>query len=365
MGLRIGGPSRCDDQTVRITGVVTEVTSRAKAHPVRDAIQVLDRDGGCRLRIETDEGVTGTSDTYFGREAASPGILAAILDGQLAPAIVGHDPTMIREIRQRLRALTDYQGTAGLSTLAMAAIDTALWDLAGRALGVTVWRLLGAARSAIPAYAMVGWLELDVDQLQAVTARAVEQGFRGVKVKVGGGPLNQDVERIGAVREVLGPDRALMVDANQAFDRAEALRRGRAYADLGCRWFEEPLPAADTDGHVELASRLDLPIATGENRYGQAQFTELIARGGVGVVQPDLRRAGGVTDCFEIGLLAQAFRVPYASHGGGPHVHVLAALPNTIYVESGLLPDGGDLALVDGCYPLPTGPGLSGWSSGS
>lgn len=223
-----------------------------------------------------------------------------------------------------------------------------------------VWKLLGAQRTSIPTYAMVGWLELDVAGLEAVSAKAMEQGFRGVKMKVGGGPLTEDVQRIKAVRAVIGPDAPLMVDANQAFEYSEALRRGRVYEELDCRWFEEPR-RGDTDGHIRLAQRLDIPIATGENRYGQAQFRDLIAGGGVGVIQPDLRRAGGLTDCLEIGLMAAGFGIPYASHGGGAHIHVLAALPNTIYVESGLLPADGRVALVDGCYPLPLEPGLSSW----
>lgn len=347
---------------MKITKVEVEVSSRAKTHPVRDAIQLLDRDGQTTVTIETEEGLIGTSRTYFGREAAAPAILAMIITEQLGPAIIGEDATVIRGIRDKLRRLTDYQGTGGLSTYAMSAIDQALWDLAGKALDVPVWRLLGAQRTTIPAYAMVGWLELDVSGLERVSARAMEQGFRGVKMKVGGGPMSEDLTRIAAVRRVIGADAALMVDANQAFDLHEAIRRGRAYSDLGCRWFEEPLPAADTASHLRLAEKLDLPIATGENRYGQAAFRDLLEGGGVGIIQPDLRRAGGVTDCFEIGLMAAGFGVPYASHGGGPHLHVLAALPNTIYVESGLLPDDSRVSLVDGCYPLPDGPGLSSWN---
>ncbi|MFI7064349.1 mandelate racemase/muconate lactonizing enzyme family protein [Kribbella sp. NPDC050124] len=346
---------------MKITEVSVEVVSEPKAHAVRDAIQLLDRNGHTRVRIDTDEGVSGVSDTYFGRVPSSPAVLGQIITEQLAPEIVGEDPTLIRGIRQKLQVLTDYQGTAGLSSYGISAIDLALWDLLGKSLDVPVWKLLGAQRTAIPTYAMVGWLELDVAGLEAVSAKAMEQGFRGVKMKVGGGPLSEDVRRIKAVRAVIGPDAPLMVDANQAFGYDEALRRGRVYEELDCRWFEEPLPAADTDGHVRLADKLDIPIATGENRYGQAAFRDLIARGGVGVVQPDLRRAGGLTDCLEIGLMAAGFGVPYASHGGGAHIHVLAALPNTIYVESGLLPADGRVELVDGCYPLPPGPGLSSW----
>ncbi len=347
---------------MKIKDISVEVVSEPKAHAVRDAIQLLDRNGQTRVRIDTDEGVSGVSTTYFGRVASSPAVLAKIITEQLAPAIIGADPALIRGIRQRLQTLTDYQGTAGLSSYGISAIDLALWDLLGKSLDVPVWKLLGAQRTTIPTYAMVGWLELDVAGLETVSAKAMEQGFRGVKMKVGGGPLSEDIQRIKAVRAVIGPDAPLMVDANQAFGYDEALRRGRAYEGLGCRWFEEPLPAADTESHVRLAGKLDIPIATGENRYGQAAFRDLIARGGVGVVQPDLRRAGGLTDCLEIGLMAAGFGVPYASHGGGAHIHVLAALPNTIYVESGLLPADGRVELVDGCYPLPLGPGLSSWN---
>jgi L-alanine-DL-glutamate epimerase-like enolase superfamily enzyme len=346
---------------MKITDVRVEIISKPKTHAVRDALQLLDRDGHTLVTIETDEGVAGVSDTYFGRVASSPAVLAKIITDQLAPAIIGDDPTLIRQVRQKLWTLTDYQGSTGLSSYGISAIDLALWDLLGKSLDVPVWKLLGAQRLSIPTYAMVGWLELDVAGLEAVAAKAMEQGFRGVKMKVGGGPLSEDVTRIKAVRAVIGQDAPLMVDANQAFDYSEALRRGRVYQELDCRWFEEPLPAAATEDHIRLAGKLDIPIATGENRYGQAQFRDLIAGGGVGVVQPDLRRAGGLTDCLEIGLMAAGFGIPYASHGGGAHIHVLAALPNTIYVESGLLPAEGRVELMDGCYPLPMGPGLSSW----
>ncbi len=346
---------------MKITKVSVEVRSTAKKHSIRDAIQVLDRDGHCKLRIETDEGYVGVSDTYFGRVASSPAVLATIINEQLGPAIIGENATLIRHIRDKLRKLTDYQGTAGLSMFGMSAIDLALWDLLGKSLYVPVWTLLGAHRTAVPAYAMVGWLELGIPELQKVCETAMRQGFRGVKVKVGGGDLSDDIGRIRAVREAVGPDTPLMVDANQAFDFGEALRRGRRYEDLDCRWFEEPLPADQIESYIRLAERLDIPIAAGENRYGQAAFRELIAQGGVGVIQPDLRRAGGLTDCMEVGLMAAGFGISYASHGGGAHIHVLGALPNAIYVECNLLPHDGRVKLVDGCLPLPTAPGLSSW----
>ncbi|HEV2067902.1 MAG TPA: mandelate racemase/muconate lactonizing enzyme family protein, partial [Thermomicrobiales bacterium] len=194
--------------------------------------------------------------------------------------------------------------------------------------------------------------------LKRICTTAVEQGFRGVKIKVGSPTLAEDVARIEAVRSVLEPEHHLMVDANQALSVHEALRRGAVYEDLGCFWFEEPIRAGDTDGHARLVDALRIPIATGENLYGQAQFRDLFERRAVGIVQPDIRRAGGLTECLEIGLMAKGFNIPYASHGGGAHLHVLAALQNTLFIESGLMPRDGSRRLIDGCYPLPEEPGL-------
>ena len=325
---------------MKITRVLAEAESSRRERPVADALQVLDTNGACRVRIETDEGVVGTSSIGFGRLDRGPDVLAQLVGGLLAPAVVGQDPFQIRAIRDSLWRLTDYHGTVGLALLGIAGVDIALWDLVGRALDRPVWRLLGASRDRVPSYAMVGWLEQEVDDLKRICARAVGQGFKGVKMKVGRPTREEDVARIEAVRREVGPEIMVMVDANQVFSVAEALRRGRVYEQLGCYWFEEPLRADDADGLAQLARELTIRIASGENNYGKRQFRDLFDRRAVDIVQPDLRRAGGVTECLEIGLLADAFNVPYASHGGGVHLHVLAALPNTLFMESGLIQDG-------------------------
>src|SRR5919199_3692467 len=300
---------------MHITRVQATAESRRRVEPLRDALQTLDTQGTCRVTVETSAGTTGTGEVFFGRLEAAPAILAHLINDELAPAIVGDDPFLIRGIRDKLWHLTDYHGTVGLALFGIAGIDIALWDLLGRTLGQPVWRLLGAQRDRVPAYAMVGWLNYDLDRLKQVCTEAMEQGFRGVKLKVGALALEEDVARIEAVRSVLDRDRLIMVDANQVFSYAEALRRGRVYEELGCYWFEEPLRADDT---------------------------------------------GGLTECLEIGMLADAFNVPYASHGGGVHLHLLAALPNTLFMESGLLPADSPVKLVDGCYPLPDVPGFGG-----
>jgi L-alanine-DL-glutamate epimerase-like enolase superfamily enzyme len=197
-------------------------------------------------------------------------------------------------------------------------------------------------------------------EVQGVCARAVEQGFRAVKMKVGYPTLAEDVRRIKVVRDAIGPDTALMVDANQTLTTAEAIRRGRAFEDLAITWWEEPIPADDVDGYAELAAALDIPVATGENLYTRHDFARFLRRGAVDVIQPDLRRAGGPTALLQIGALAHAFRIPYASHGGGPvQLNIMACLPNAIWLETGLVGPDSPLKLVDGCALVPGGAGFA------
>jgi L-alanine-DL-glutamate epimerase-like enolase superfamily enzyme len=347
---------------LKITKVTATAESRRRPNPIRDALQSLDTEGACRVVIETSEGVIGRSAISIGRGEHVPALLAHLINDELAPAVVGEDAFLIRAIRDKLWKLTDYHGTLGLALFGISGIDIALWDTVGRPLGQPVWRLLGAHRDRIPAYAMVGWLNYDLAALQRIANEAMEQGFVGVKMKVGAPTLKEDVQRIEAVRAAIGADSLLMVDANQVFSLNEALRRGRVYEELGCYWFEEPLRADDTDGLAQLARELTIPIASGENNYGKRQFRALFERRAVDIVQPDLRRAGGLTECLEIGLLADAFNVPYASHGGGTHLHLLAALPNSLFMESGLLGEGAQERLVDGCYVLSEEPGLGSQS---
>ena len=342
--------------------IVTSVRAKAQMgrrdRPMRDALQTLDTSGHTLIEIQTDTGVVGKAAIYFGRIEAGPAVLAHLVNEVLGPAVVGRDPYFVRGIRDDLWKLTDYHGTVGLALNGIAGIDIALWDVLGKALGQPVWRLLGAQRDRVPAYAMVGWLNYELPELQAMCGLAMEQGFRGVKMKVGLPTLAEDITRIRAVRATIGDGALLMVDANQVFTLPEAMIRGQAFQDLGCYWFEEPLRADDHAGLAQLAQRLDIPIASGENDFGKRQFRDLFERRAVDIVQPDLRRAGGLTECLEIGLMADAFNIPYASHGGGVHLHVLAALPNTLMMESGLLPKGSPTRLVDGCYPLPEEPGF-------
>jgi L-alanine-DL-glutamate epimerase-like enolase superfamily enzyme len=349
-------------KVARIETQIVEPSARSAAAgpPIRDAIQSLPGAGSVAVRAHSDDGLVGSGDAWFGRIAGGPAAVQAIVQQVLAPLVVGRDPAFVRRIHEDLLRETEYAGSGGLAMFGIAAVDTALWDLLGRAAGQPVWRLLGAARDRVPAYAMVGWLNYSDEEVAAICARALQQGFRAVKIKVGYPTLEQDARRVEVVRRAVGRETILMVDANQSLAAAEAIRRGRVFEELGCFWFEEPLPAADLDGYAEVAAALAIPIATGENLYGRHAFAPFIRRSAVDVVQGDLRRAGGPSEILAIGALADACRLPYASHGGGPvNLNLLATMPNATYLETGLLSPGSPLVLESGCALLPQGPGFS------
>ena len=274
------------------------------------------------------------SDTYFGRVAASALPCSPhLIERELAPEIIGTDPFLIRGIRDRLWTLTDYHGTTGFALFGIAAIDLALWDLMGKAVGQPVWRLLGRPRDRVPAYAMVGWLELDERRPHRRLHQSDGAGVSGVKMKVGCPTLAEDVRRIEAVRVCdrrrCRPDGGCQ---SGVLGRRGPSPGSRSTRNSAAAWFEEPIRADDIDGHVALAERLQIPIATGENRYGIAQFRDLFARGGVGVVQPDLRRAGGLTECLEIGLMAHGFGIPVRlSRGRCPPPPARGAAQHPLY----------------------------------
>ncbi len=328
--------------------------------PIRDALQSLPGSGSVRVVVHTDEGITGTGELGFGRIPGAPHALAALIQHELVPVVVGTDLAYVRQTYEAMLAETEYHGSFGLAMFGIAALDTALWDCLGRAHGVPCWQLWGGARDRVPAYAMVGWLNYDDEEVGRICQKAADQGFRAVKIKVGYPTLEEDIRRIEVVRQAVGPHVRMMVDANQSLTTAEAIRRGRAFQDLDIYWWEEPIPADDVDGYATLVRALDIPIATGENLYTRADFARFFRRDAVDIVQPDLRRAGGPTGLLEAGALALAFRRPYASHGGGPvQLNVMASLPNALYLETGLISPDSRLQLEDGCALVPTGPGFS------
>ncbi len=352
---------------LKITGIETDLLRFPPSRPHYDAIQTFGPDGGgVVLRVRTDGGVTGWAYSAFGRLAGGPDTVRTILEKECAPVLMGQDPTMTRKVRADLWRALDYHGVQGVTHFAVSAIDIALWDIVGKSLDAPVYRLIGGARDRIPAYAMVGWYYENDDDLSAyrhAIESAFDEGFGAVKVKVGRDSLDDDVRRVRAALDLAGKDRRILVDANQALNTNEAIRRGRVFQEMGCFWFEEPLPPWLKDGYAQLAAALDIRIATGENEYTKYSFLELMRRKAADVVQPDNRRAGGVTEWVEIASLADAFGLEIASHGGGGMAaQMLCTMPHAIYLESGSLRNQNShlqkLRMVDGQVLVPDMPGI-------
>ena len=346
---------------VKITGLETDLVERrpGTGRPNYDAIHKLGVEGGSvNVRVLTDAGITGWGSGSFGVIAGAPRVLQSILENEIKPVIVGQDPAFPKKIRADLWAALEYHGVGGLVQFAMSAVDIAFWDIIGKLAGMPVYRLLGGFRDRMPAYSMGGWYyddDKDLSEFKRAGNAAMEQGYGGLKIKVGRYSLDDDIVRIRVARDIIGKDKRLMVDANQVFNRNEALRRGRVYQEMGCFWYEEPLPPHDMEGYALLAEELDIRIATGENLYAKYQFKELIERRGADVVQPDNRRAGGVTEWMEIAAIADAFGLQVASHGGGAtNMNMLCAMPNALYMET----SGPQRNMVNSEIPAPEEPGM-------
>lgn len=344
---------------IKITGIETDVLKRPPGTPYYDAIHTFGTAGGSVvLRIRTDAGITGWASSSFGMIEGGPRVVQTILEEEVKRVLLGKDPAFPRRIRADLWKALEYQGVGGATQFAIAAVDIAIWDILGKNAGLPVYKMLGAFRDRMPVYSMCGWYydnDNDLSHLKRAISEAVEQGYPAVKIKVGRGSLDEDTRRIRLAQDVLGKERRLMVDANQVFNRNEALRRGRVYQQMGCFWYEEPLPPQEMDGYAELAKELDMRIATGENLNTKYAFADLISRRGADVIQPDNRRAGGVTEWMEIAAIADANGLEIASHGGGlTNLNMLLAMPNAIYMES-----SGPQKIKDGEVAAPEEPGMS------
>jgi L-alanine-DL-glutamate epimerase-like enolase superfamily enzyme len=344
---------------IRITGLETDVLKRPPGTLYYDAIHKFgDENGSVVLRLRTDAGITGWASSSFGMIGGGPKVVQSILENEVKPALIGKDPAFPRRIRADLWQALEYQGVGGVAQFAIAAVDIAVWDILGKSAGLPVYKMLGAFRDRIPVYSMCGWYydnDDDLSKFKHQITTAMDQGYHAVKIKVGRSSLDDDVRRIRLALDTVGKGKRIMVDANQVFNRNEALRRGRVYQEMGCFWYEEPLPPQDMEGFALLAQSLDMRIATGENLNTKFAFADLIGRKGADVVQPDNRRAGGVTEWMEIAAIADAAGLEIASHGGGStNLNMLLAMPNAIYMET-----SGAQKMVNSEVTGPEEPGMS------
>ncbi|MEP7084288.1 MAG: mandelate racemase/muconate lactonizing enzyme family protein, partial [Betaproteobacteria bacterium] len=258
-----------------------------------DAIQSFVTQETPLVRIVCADGAEGVGYTYtIGTGGSS---VVALLRDHLCPRLLGRDASEVELIWKELFFHTHATAVGAITSLALAAIDTALWDLRCRRAGLPIHIMAGGAQRRVPVYTTEGgWLHLEPQALVEQTLQAQADGFRGAKIKVGRPHVSEDVARLSAVRDAVGAGFEIMVDANQAFTVGEAIRRARHYTELDLAWFEEPLPAEDIDGHVRLARSTTLPVAIGESLYHPSHFREYLQRGACSIVQADVARIGGI-----------------------------------------------------------------------
>jgi L-alanine-DL-glutamate epimerase-like enolase superfamily enzyme len=284
----------------------------------------------------------------------------ALLDDDIVPFVVGRpaEPGIWQAVWERIHEA----GGGGITTIALAGLDLALWDLAARRARASLTDLLGRRHDRQPVYGSGVNLHYELDELVDQVERWRAAGYRAVKIKVGKPELAEDLDRLRAVQDVLGADGVVMVDANQRWDLATATRAAEAFAGLGLRWLEEPLRADDLAGYRELRRRVDIPIAVGENLHTVHRFRDWLDAGAADVVQPNIVRVGGITPFLAIAELARERGVELA-----PHLlpelsaQVALALPETTWVED--VEDAGFGQL--GSLAEPTGLRFAdGWVSG-
>lgn len=318
-----------DVKTIRLRATIPaegQVFSRSGVRNTRSTALV---------QVDTDEGVSG-----IGSASGNGELIEVIVGKVLKPLLIGMDPTAIDEIWDKayIRGGHKEFGTRGIGVVALSGIDVALWDIVGKVRGVPVYQLLGGkCRDQVPVYATA----LYPEEPAKVAARArgfADQGFHGVKIKVGF-DLEQDIRIVRAVRRELGEQFTVMTDANQGYSLDVGLRAAAAFAECGAFWLEEPLFVEDIEGHAKLREMTKAPIAVGENLHTYYAFENFIVRGAVDFIQPDVARAGGITEIKRITALAAKHNVPVSFHTWGDgvalaaSVHLSAALKDCIVME--------------------------------
>lgn len=287
--------------------------------------------------IHTDDGLVGTG--YTGLEGNGEQLITDVIEQHYAPVLIGRDPFEVKALWEELQwGRLHWVGRAGVTQMALSAVDIALWDLLARAAEVPLWKLLGGAK---PAYITTyntdgGWLNWSIDELVADAGRIVEEGWTALKVKVGADDPADDVKRVAAVRAAIGDTPRLMVDANMVWDARTARSVGRRLEEYDLSWIEEPLHPDDIPGHARLASDLTTPIAVGESLYHRFAFRDYVTADAAAVLQVDVTRVGGVTEWLRVAGLAASFNLPVVPHVGDMmqvQQHLVAATPNAPMLE--------------------------------
>ena len=305
---------------MKITHIETFQLSSPLERPFGWSQNWIDRRSVNLVKVSTDEGIVGWGE----------GVGGEIVEGLLAPVLIGQDPTNRIGLWQRMfHALYNGNNAVGLGGSAISAIDTALWDITGKAFGQPIYNLLGGkVRDRVAVYATgLYYTEGEFPtRLLDEARRYVEMGFMGMKTKVGGLPMDEDVKRVAALREAIGPDVKLMVDANQAYNATSAIRMGRRLEEYDLVWFEEPVNAQDIEGYLQVKSALPMAIAGGENLRTRYEFSQFLARRAYDIAQPDVVNVGGITEMRNVAMTANTHGIQLNPHVWGSPVMIAASL---------------------------------------
>jgi len=356
---------------MRIAELLTRVETKRFDRPLRNPRSVWNEKNAFLVFVVSDDGNIGVGEVWC--EAMSPAVLATFVREELAPLFKGADIEDVERLWHVAFERTRVSAKPGLALSVLGAVETALWDLLGKARGRPLHRLLGSCRDSVDVYASGGLYgdEKSLDDLGREMASYVERGFRAVKMKVGGAPLAADVDRVAAVRAAIGAGTRLMVDAVYMLDGTSALRMARAFEPHDVWFLEAPLAPGDLPGLRRLTARSPIPIAGNEVAFGLDAYRDLIVEGNVDVVHLDVNQCGGVGEARRIAALAAAFHRPVSFHCATSAVcflanlHVAASVANAESVEYHCvhqmlfdrLPDG-DFQIVDGAVALPAAPGI-------
>jgi len=335
---------------------------------IADSFNVATHVGLSGARLFTDEGIVGTGFTTT--LASGDDLIRMAIEQYYAPILIGRDPFLVKKIWNDLYwSPLHWVGRQGITTMAMAAVDIALWDVIAKALQKPLWRVLGGAKEkTIKTYNTDGgWLNKSVDELLEHMKRILDQGWKGVKMKVGKPDPREDYDRVRRVRKAIGDDVSLMLDVNQTWDLNTALVWGKRLEEFHIGWLEEPLHPEDIRSHRILAKELNIPIALGEHIYTRQAFRDYLLEEAVEIIQADVTRVGGVTEWLQVADLAACFNcpvIPHTADAGLVHQHLVAATLNSPMQEHVPFGVGGGVFkepvdIREGILHLPETPGAS------
>ncbi len=318
---------------MKITRLRTEPVRLPLKKPIMSALGELRSADSVLIFLETDAGLTGEG-LLMALNGTRLSVLAEMARS-FEPMVLGLDPRLDGSFRLRAWKELNFFGYQGLSVMGVAGIDMALWDLRAKEAGLNVAHLLGACRTAVPTYASGGlWLSSSIEELQREADSFTKQGFRAMKMRLGKPTEDEDVARVRAVREAVGPSIQLMADANQQMTVAQAIRIGHRLEEFNLTWFEEPVRHDNHEGEAAIAASLKTPLASGESEYTSRGMLRMLKAEAADILMPDLQRMGGPAEFLKAGHIAETFDVPVSSHiYSEMSLPLLAALPNALTLE--------------------------------